>query len=161
MAQADYFLKIEGVEGESQDDKHKSEIHISSFHLAASNEGTGQQNSGSGSGKVIMHDMQLNKLTDKSSPNLFVACATGKHFPTATLTVRKAGEHPHEYLIYKMTNVLISHYSSKSHGTGEIAAESIALNFSKIEMTYTLQNKDGTAGAKVVKTYDVAANKAS
>ena len=27
-AAADYFLKIEGVDGESQDDKHKGEIHL-------------------------------------------------------------------------------------------------------------------------------------
>ena len=31
MAQEDYFLKIDGVKGESQDEKHKDEIHCHSF----------------------------------------------------------------------------------------------------------------------------------
>ncbi len=161
MAQADYFLKIDGLEGEAQDDKHKSEIHIHSFHMGASNHGSGQQGTGSGSGKAMVHDMQLTKQADKASPNLFAACCSGKHFPNATLIVRKAGEKPHEYLSYKMDNVLISSFSSKSHGGGEIAQESLSLNFSKIEMTYVPQQKDGTAGAKIQKTYDVAANKVS
>lgn len=161
MAQADYFLKIEGLEGESQDDKHKGEIHIASFHIGASNMGTGGTGTGSGSGKAVIHDLHCAKHADKATPNLFLACATGKHFPSATLTIKKAGENPHAYLIYKMSNVLISAFGSKGSGGGEIAHESISLNFSKIEVTYVPQNKDGTAGAKIVKTYDVAANKGS
>ena len=31
MAQVDYFLKIEGVESESTDAKHKGEIELESF----------------------------------------------------------------------------------------------------------------------------------
>jgi hypothetical protein len=100
----------------------------------------------------------LHKHADKSSPAIFIACANGKHFPNATLTVRKAGEHPHEYLIYKMDNVFLSHYGVKGNG-GDIALETLSLNFSKIEMTYVPQNKDGTAGAKIVKAHDIAANK--
>jgi type VI secretion system secreted protein Hcp len=87
-----------------------------------------------------------------------VSCCNGKHFDKATLTVKKSGEHPLAYLIYKMEKVMISSFSSKSAG-GALAEETLTLNFAKIEMTYTPQNKDGTAGAKVVKYYDVAANK--
>ena len=31
MAQVDYFLKLDGVTGESTDDKHKDTIHVESF----------------------------------------------------------------------------------------------------------------------------------
>ena len=31
MAQVDYFLKLEGIKGESQDDKHKDEIDVLSY----------------------------------------------------------------------------------------------------------------------------------
>jgi type VI secretion system secreted protein Hcp len=160
VAAADYFLKVDGLEGESGDDKHKGEIHIHDFSFGAANAGTGHAGSGSGGGKAIVHDMHLHKHADKSSPAIFFACANGKHFPNATLTVRKAGEHPHEYLIYKMDNVFLSHYGVKGNG-GDIALETLSLNFSKIEMTYVPQNKDGTAGAKIVKAHDIAANKSS
>src|SRR5260370_33692327 len=41
MAQADYYLKLDGIEGESSDDKHKGTIEILSFSLGAQQAGTG------------------------------------------------------------------------------------------------------------------------
>jgi type VI secretion system secreted protein Hcp len=161
MARADIFLKIDGVEGESADDKHQKEIDIDSFHIGAANMGSGHYGTGSGSGKSMVHDMQMTKRVDKSSPNLFIACCNGKHHKTADMVVRKAGENPHEYLKYTMHNVLLSSYSAKHDGSGEVAKESFSLNFSKIEMAYIMQNEDGTAGAQISKTHDIAANKSS
>ena len=37
MAHVDYFLKIDGIEGEAPDAKHKNEIHLDSFHWGESN----------------------------------------------------------------------------------------------------------------------------
>ena len=161
MAQEDYFLKIDGVKGESQDDKHKDEIHVSSFSFGVTNVGTGGSNLGSGGGRSSIQDMHFTKVVDASSPNLFIACATGKHFPNATVTVRRAGEKPQEYLTYKLTEVYISSITTSGHEGGGIAQESVSLNFSKVEVNYTPQNADGTPGAKNSKTYDVKANKAS
>jgi type VI secretion system secreted protein Hcp len=160
MAKADYYLKIDGLDGESQDEKHKNEIHIHDFSFGAANTGSGHSNTGSGSGRAIIHDMHCHKHTDKSSPNIFIACANGKHFKEATLTIKKAGEHPHAYLIYKMENVMLSHYGVKGNG-GDIAMETLSLNFSTIEMTYVPQKPDGTAGAKIVKKHDISANKST
>lgn len=39
-------------------------------------------------GKVSMQEFHFTSKGDKSSPNLMGPCATGKHFPTATITVR-------------------------------------------------------------------------
>ena len=161
MAQSDYFLKIDGVDGESVDDKHKGEIHVSSFSFGVTNTGTGGSNLGSGGGKANVQDIHFTKQTDKSSPNLFLACCSGKHFPNATITIRKAGEKPHEYLILKLTEVFVSSFNVSGHDSGGIAQESFSLNFSKIENTYAPQNADGSAGAKITKTYDVAKNKIS
>jgi type VI secretion system secreted protein Hcp len=161
MAQEDYFLKIDGLEGESQDDKHKNEIHVSSFSFGVTNAGTGGSNLGSGGGRSNIQDMHFTKVVDQASPNLFIACATGKHFDTATLTVRRAGETPQEYLTYDLNEVFVSSISTSGHEGGGIAQESCSLNFSKIKMTYTPQNPDGSPGAANPKTFDVKANKAS
>ena len=40
MALVDYFLKIDGIQGESQDKTHKNEIEIMSFGWGATNTGT-------------------------------------------------------------------------------------------------------------------------
>src|SRR5271165_3682196 len=161
MAAVDYFLKLEGIDGESQDDKHKNEIQVSSFSHGVTNAGTGGVNLGSGAGRSNVQDFQFTKFADSSSPNLFIACCTGKHIPTATITIRRAGENPQEYLVFKLTEVLVSSYQTGGHGGGDIAQESFSLNFSKIEFKYTPQNADGTAGGAITKTYDIKANKSS
>jgi len=40
MATVDYFLKLDGIEGESQDYKHKGEIDVESFSWGVSQVGT-------------------------------------------------------------------------------------------------------------------------
>ena len=94
----DFFLKIDGVEGESLDDKHKGEIHILSFSMGASNAASGGTNSGSGVGRALVTDVQITKEIDKSTPNIFINCVSGKHHKTAVISARKAGENPQDYL---------------------------------------------------------------
>jgi type VI secretion system secreted protein Hcp len=158
-SQADFFLKMDGVQGESQDDKHQNEIQLSSFSFGVTNAGTGGSGGGSGSGKANVQDMKFAKLADNSSPNLFQACFTGKHFDTATLTVRKAGENPLEYLVYTLSDVFVSSYATQGQSGGGIAQEAGSLNFSKVQIQYTPQNDDGSGGAQNTKGCDVKANK--
>lgn len=77
----DYFLKIDGIEGESRDAKHKSEIELGSFswgETAATAPGGG---GGGGAGKVSMQDFVATMRTSKASPALLLACASGQHRP--------------------------------------------------------------------------------
>ena len=57
MAQEDYFLEIDDITGKSQDDKHKDEIHVSSFSFGVTNAGTGGTNLGSGGGRANVQDL--------------------------------------------------------------------------------------------------------
>jgi type VI secretion system secreted protein Hcp len=123
MGQTDFFLKIDGFDGE---------IQLTSFSFGVSNAGAG----GSGAGKSNGQAMHLTKLVDNSSPNLFQACATGKHIDDATVSIRKAGGAPVQYLL---SNVVVASYNVTGHDGGGVARESITLNFSKIKMTYNLQ----------------------
>ena len=52
MAQFDYFLKLEGVKGESQSDRHKDEIDVLSFSWGVSQTGTFAHGGGGGEGKA-------------------------------------------------------------------------------------------------------------
>ncbi len=160
MAQADYFLKIEGVKGESTDDKHKDEIEVESFSWGATNAGTAGHGTGSGAGKVVQQDFHLVKKLDKSSPVLFIACATGQHYKAAVLTCRKAGGGQQEYLKITMSDCLVSSYQVGGSGTGGVVpVDQVSLNFSKLEVSYKAQKPDGTLDADVKQTYDFSANK--
>ena len=161
MATGDMFLKLEGIEGESPDEAHKTQIQILSFSWGVSNSGSGGVGSGSGVGKASLSDVSVMKLVDKSSPNLFINCCTGKHISKATIYVRKAGEKPQEYETITMDEVLISSFQQSASDGGGLPTESVSLNFSKIKFEYKAQKADGTLDAAIPKTYDVKANVAS
>ena len=88
----DMFLKLDGIEGESKDAKHAGEIDIESFAWGMAQTGSGHRGTGSGTGKVDVHDITITKVVDKSSPSLMLACANGKHIAKGSITVRRAGE---------------------------------------------------------------------
>jgi len=160
MAAVDYFLKINGISGESLDDKHKDEIQLESWSWGETNAGSHAAGGGGGAGKVNMHDFSFTMPVNKATPLLFQACATGKHIPDATLVCRKAGTQQQEYLKIKFTDLLVSSYQTGGSSGDVIPMEQVAFNFSKIEFTYAPQNKDGSLGAAIVKNYDLKAQKA-
>lgn len=156
FAAADYFLKIEGVDGESTDAKHKGQIEIDSFSWGVSNSGSMAAGGGGGAGKASFSDLHFTKTVDKSSPKLMEAVATGEHLRSVDLVVRKAGGEQLEYYKIELQDVVISGYSTTG-SSGEAPTESISLNFSKIVFEYTPQNADGTAAAPLKVGYDVKA----
>lgn len=156
----DYFLKIEGVEGESKDSKHKSEIDVLSWSWGESQSGTAATGGGGGAGKVSMQDFHFVMQVNKSSPKLLQACASGKHFTKATLVCRKAGETQQEYLKITFTDVMISSYQTGGSSGDVIPTDQISLNFAKLEYEYSEQKPDGSLAGAVKAGWDLKENKA-
>jgi len=155
MAAVDYFLKIEGIDGESQDDKHSKEIELQSWSWGESNGGTFAQSAGGGAGKVAMQDFHFVMTINVASPKLFQACASGQHIPKATLTCRKAGKEQQEFLVIKFTDLLISSYQTGGSNGDIVPTDQISFNFASIEIDYKEQKKDGTLGAAVHGGWDL------
>jgi type VI secretion system secreted protein Hcp len=154
----DMFLKLDGIKGESKDSKHKDEIHIETFSWGLSQHGTMGVGGGGGAGKVDIHDIAVTKYLDKSSPELMLACCSGKHIPTGLVTVRKAGEHPLEYLKIKLTDILVSSVQNAGAGS-ENLTETLSLNFAKFEVAYQQQGADGKPeGGPIMMGWDVKQN---
>jgi len=153
------FLKLDGIKGESQDGKHKEEIHIESFSWGLNQTGAFGAGGGGGAGKVNVHDISITKFVDKSSPDLMLACASGKHIPSGLITVRKAGEKPLEYLKIKLTDILISGVQFAGSGGGDQFSENLSLNFAKFQVEYQEQGADGAAkGGPVLMGWDIKGN---
>jgi len=159
MAQVDYFLKIDGLPGESTDVKHKGELDLESFSWGETQTGSAGHGSGAGAGKVMPQDFVFVKRLDKSSPVLFIACATGMHYKTVVLTARKAGAGQQEYLQIKMEDCMVSSYQTSGGGGGGTVMDQVSLNFAKLEMIYKEQKPDGSLGGETKQKYDFAANK--
>ena len=158
MAAVDYFLKIDGIQGESRDAKHKGAIELQSFSWGAANPARAGAGAGGGAGKVALQDFSVAMHVNKASPHLFLACATGRHIKQATLVGRKAGKVQQEFLIYRFTDVLVSSYQTR--GSDDVQPmDEISFNFARIDVEYRAQKPDGSLDAPVKAGWDAKANK--
>ena len=115
------FLSIAGIDGESAQKGHKGDIELRGVSLGGATTAS----------KTKAGEFKIVKLVDKSSPTLFKACATGKHFPKVTISMRKAGKGQQDYLRFTLSNVVISSLAGTSPAGGK-PAEQLTLTFTKL-----------------------------
>ena len=154
----DMFLKITDVKGESKDSVHKDSISIDSFSWGATQTGTSSHGTGAGGGKVNMNDFHFVMRNNSASPTVFLYCANGRHLKDATLTCRKAGGKQENFLIVKMSDVLISSYQTGGSQGGDVPMDQISLNYSKIEIDYLSQDEKGITKSAGKKWWDQKTN---
>src|SRR6478752_600367 len=139
----DAFLKIDGIPGESTDDKHKDWIEIGSYSQALTQPASATASSvgGASAERVNFSDFSISKQVDKATPKLFEACCTGKHIKEVIIEVCRAGGDKQKFLEIRMEQVLISSYVQNSGG--EFPSESVSFNAGKYKLTYSQQKRDG------------------
>jgi type VI secretion system secreted protein Hcp len=155
---ADIFLKIAGIAGESKDAVHTGEIEVSSYRWKMEQQSSMMSGSGGGAGKATINDLEFIHQIDRASPNLMRYCLTGRHIPEVTLTVRKAGGNPLDFLKIKMGDVVIT-------GVEPIVAECsywehVKLSFARVKQEYVVQNEMGTSNGTVTASFDIKENTA-
>lgn len=141
----DCFLKIDGIEGESTDDRHSGWIEIATYNhgVVQKTSATASSAGGAGSERSNFGDFMFTKQADRSSPKIFIACAAGTHIDKIVMEIcRAGGDEKVTYMTYELTNCIISGYSAAGGG-GDIAAERFSVNFGKIMVKYVQQRRDG------------------
>ena len=154
----DMYLKLGKIKGESKDSKHAGEIDVLAWSWGASQSGSFGSGGGGGAGKANVQDLSVTKWIDSSSASLLTHCVTGDHIPEATLTVRKAGKNPLEYLKITLKKVLVTSISTGGSGGEDRLTENISLNFAQVTFDYQKQKDDGTGEAAGTATYNVETN---
>jgi type VI secretion system secreted protein Hcp len=154
----DMFIQIGDIKGESKDSQHEEEIDVMAWSWGMTQSGTTHMGGGGGSGKVSVKNLSITKHIDSASTNLMLACCNGKHYETALLTVRKAGENPVEYLKITMNEVLVASVSTGGSGGEEKLTENVTLNFAKVKTEYTPQDEKGAPGATMDMGWNIATN---
>ncbi|MDR0564589.1 MAG: type VI secretion system tube protein Hcp, partial [Azoarcus sp.] len=146
----DAFLKIDGIPGESLDDKHQDWIEILSYHhgLIQPASATASSAGGASAERVTFGPFSITKQVDKATPKLFEAGCTGKHIKEITLEVCRSGSDKQKYLEIKMEQVLISAYNHE--GGGDFPVESISFTPGRFKIVYSQQKRDsGALGGQV------------
>jgi type VI secretion system secreted protein Hcp len=141
------FLKVQGVTGEAGDADHKGEIQVSSWSWGM--QSTASAIAGqAGTGRSTMSELEVVKQVDQASPALMQYLRNNKLVGSATLTVRKAGKTPVEYLTIALKKVRITSVKVESQGTELV--ERVRLGFGVVTVTYTPQDDKGGPGAATV-----------
>lgn len=156
----DAFLKIDGIPGESTDDKHKDWIEILTFDLGAQQpvSYTASSAGGATAERVNIDPFSITKEVDNASPKLFEAATTGKHIKEVVLEVWRAGSEKQKYLEVRLEQALIADY--QLGGGGGLPTESVKFAPGRIKLTYFKQNRvDGIASGAIAAGWDLIANK--
>ena len=158
----DVYLYIDGIKGESNDDRHKDWIECKSvsFGVEQPKSATASTGGGHTAERCEHHDILISKLADLSSPILLQTCSAGRTIPKAKFEFMRAdaqGERV-KYFEIEIENVLIGAVSPAVE-EGDILTEDVALKFSKVKWKYTQQKISGGAGGNTSGGWDLASNR--
>ena len=160
----DFFLKIEGIPGESTEDIHKEWIEVLSYSWGVSQPASGALSSGGArtAERCDHEDFTVVKTLDKASPKLALYCCNGAHIAEVTLELCRAEEDKQKIMEYKMSDVIVSSVSpgGSAQGGESLPLEEVSFSYGKIEWTYTeLDHMTGKAKGDVKAYWDLVANK--
>jgi len=154
---ADFFLRIDGIAGESQNPRHQGEIEVESFSWSETH--LPPAAGASGAGKVHIQDLHITKPVDKASPLLMLACASGRHITSAVLTAQRPGAEPLDYLTISLASVMVNSYQTGAPAGQAAPADQVTFSFRQIEIVYRPQRPDGSLASPVTAGWDAATNR--
>jgi type VI secretion system secreted protein Hcp len=152
----DYFLKLNGIKGGSNDAKHKDEIDVDGFGWGVAQTAAAAAGTGAGAGKAQFEDLSITTRTSVASPALFLACASGQHIKDAVFTARHAGGS--EFLRIALTDVVVTGY--EIDGTElEPPMDTITFSFARVEIEFRTMLPTGAPGPVTKAGWDMKSGK--
>ncbi len=156
----DIFLKIQGIKGDSTDDKHKEWIEVLSYKHSIDNPSGGALTSvGAYVGaKANHHDFTIVKKLDSASPALFQYCHLARHISQVQLELCRAMGDKTPFMKYTFKEVVIS--SVQPEGAQDtkdvLPLETIGIRYVQIALEHT--PTDPTGGGRKGATSTVQIN---
>jgi type VI secretion system secreted protein Hcp len=150
------FMHYDGVEGNVTAKGYEKWIEVQSFQFG-SGRGISTPTGGSENREASapsVSEVVVTKLMDKASPKLFEAGLIGNEGKMVKVVMTRTGKELAELCMYKFENTLLSSYSVSSGGQGA-PMESLSLNFTKFEYSYTGSDVAGKDASKMKVGYDI------
>lgn len=151
------YLKVDGADGESTDEKHKNWIDLESWSWGADQPHSSHTGGGSGQARVAVSPLLITAKVNKGSNTLFLFCCNGKHIPKVVLEQTKAGETQQCYLKLTLEDAMVT--SFHTGGSGEHPVASVSFTAAKNKFWYAPQDNKGIVSGGDEKGWDVKENK--
>jgi len=142
----DIFVNFGDIKGESIDEAHRDWVDAISYSDQISTSQSPLIKWRPQTSAVVFSPVTIVKLIDASTPKLREAACKGTHFPEVYVEFVRPGATPFKYLEIKLKEVLVTSVSTTIPSAEQ---EVVTLEFGGIEMIYTKQKQDGTAGGTV------------
>ncbi|MCV2348289.1 Hcp family type VI secretion system effector [Paucibacter sp. Y2R2-4] len=155
----DFYLKVDGVDGESTHIEHAGEIALLNWSWGVRSGSASASATGvaTGPGKTSPGDFVFSHIYDKASPLLAKHCVSGKVLKVLKLSARKSGDGQKDFLLITMKDVLLTSVAPAANADGEILEE-VHCTYRDIEFAYKPMDKTGGLGAPVIFGWNVATN---
>lgn len=157
----DIFCKIDGIDGESTDDKHKKWIECQNYsHGVAQPLSSASRTGGRTGGRADFENFSITKTIDSATPDLNVHCCNGKHIPKVEVECCLATEDKHCFMKYEMEDVIVSSVAPNGSASSDDVrpAEQLSLAYGKIKWECTPIDQKGSPGAAVTRGWDLETN---
>src|SRR4051794_30618388 len=156
----DYFLRIDGMPGESLDERHADWIDLLTFSWGVSSSVNPLVTApGPVAARSTPADFAFVARTSRASPRLFLACARGTKINNVVLEVVKPGPAQVVFLKVLLQDVRVASFN-EAPGDDGLPLDVVRLRYVKLTNTYVPQLPDGRPGTPVVAGFDFAANTA-
>ncbi len=156
------YLKMnDELWGDATQQDHKNWMDIQSMHWNVSRNMNTQAGSAGNreASEPSVSEVTLTKVSDKSSTRLFQEGCTGNKGMNAVIHLVSTGSPGQTYLEYKLYNTLVAGYQVGSGG--DRPAETLTLNFTKMDVKYIPYDDKNTAGSPSIASYDLSTTKSS
>lgn len=154
MAQR-WFLRLDGIAGESTDERHRGQIELGSWSFGVTNRGSTSPGSGATAARPDFAALQITAALSVASPKVFLAAATGLHISQALLSGVRPGSAQSDFLTIKLTDVTVTR-SQLGAEPDAPAMDQFALAYARLEVAYLPTTATGAAGTQVTAGFDVA-----
>lgn len=153
------FLRIEGISGESSDDKHSGWIEIIDYDLDVGQNviRTASSAGGGSAGRADFSVFSFAKLLDQATPLLCTACAAGTHFDNIVVELCRAGGEKAPFMRYEFKNCIICKvFTSSDLG---FPADNVSFNYGTVNWAYIAYNRSkGYAAGQVATGWNLEKN---
>lgn len=154
-----HFLKVDGIPGESPDDRHRDWIDVISFKEGVTQVSSAQRSAagGASAARAQFADLTVIKRVDKASVKLKEFCAKGGIIKEVILSCVYRGKLPIEFYTIKLTPVTVSGVKVSAESAGLL--EEVTFNYGAIEWNYVQVAPDGKLLGQTRSGWDLIQNR--
>ena len=170
----DAYIQIDGIEGESTDDKHKNWIEVDAYYLGSKQAVSGKVSTGGSmtASRTELKPFVFTHVIDKATPKLHEACTKGSNLKKITFEVCRASASG-QVVFFQVTmeNATVTRVElagtpddtpvgeSILPSSVDLPSEEVEILPMKITWKYTETKKDGSKGGSIESNWDQSLNK--